>query len=151
MDNSVLFIFAIASLSIILGFIALLSQKIYMDAATGEATEVDVPLFGKIKSNYPALVFAFLGIALAGCAFQKAYPPPLEPWTLTGRFTPPEGKDVDTAGNLTLVHDPVTVTNKIDPKGRYEITVNIPKGRSVEDAFETLNYTSSNGGAYISS
>jgi hypothetical protein len=149
MDNSAYIIFAIASLSIILGFVALLSQRIYLDATTREATEVEVPFFGKIKSNYPALVFAFLGIALAGYAFQKAYPPPIESWTLKGRFAQPEGKDVDVTGTLTLAQDPIVVSNNINTDGRLEIVVNLPKGKSIEEAFETLNYTYAHAGAYI--
>jgi hypothetical protein len=142
-------LFGIAVLSIILGFVALLSQKIYLDATTKQPTEVDIPFLGKLKSNYPALVFVFLGAALAFYAFQKSFPPPNEEWTLKGRFTPPEGKTVDTTGTLTLFQDPVVVRNTIDAHGRFEITVNIPKGKSVEEDFETLNYTYSDGSAQI--
>ena len=84
MVSSAYILFGIALLSIILGFVALLSQKVYLDATTKQPTEVQIPFLGKIKSNYPALVFAFLGAALAFYAFQKSFPlppPPLEDWT----------------------------------------------------------------------
>ena len=151
MDNSVYILFGIALLSIILGFVALLSQRIYLDATTMEATEVDVPFVGKIKSNYPALVFVFLGTVLAVYAFQKSFPPPKQEWTLTGFFAPPEGKLVDPAGTLELRGpDPVVLKNTIDGKtGYFDIRVNIPEGKSVEQVFDTLSYTYSDGSANI--
>ena len=147
--ESAYILFGIALLSIILGFIALLRQKTYLDPTTKEPTEVEVPFLGKIKTNYPALVFVFLGSALAFYAFQKSFPPPKEEWTLKGRFTPPDSKTVDPTGTLTLFQDAVFVRNTIDTHGRFEIAVNIPQGKSVEDVFESLIYTYSDGGAEI--
>jgi hypothetical protein len=147
MDPSAYMLFGIALLSIILGFIALLSQKIYLDPMTKQPTEVDIPFLGKLKSNYPALVFAFLGAALAFYAFQKSYPPPNVEWTLKGRFTHPDGRPVDTSGTLSLI--PVAARNKIDPHGVYEVTVFVPKGKSIESVFEALDYSYSDGRAQI--
>jgi hypothetical protein len=150
--DSAYILFGIAVLSIILGFVALLSQKIYLDATTKEPTEVEVPFLGKIRSNYPALVFVFLGVALAFYAFQRSYPPKKEMWNLEGFFTPPDGKTVDRAGALELRGpDPIVVKNTIDDDktGHFQIWVNIPEGKSVEQVFETLNYTYSDGSAYI--
>ena len=152
MANSAYILFGIAFLSIILGFAALLSQKIYLDATTKQPTEVEVPFLGKIKSNYPALVFVFLGAALAFYGFQKSYPPERKLWTLEGFFTPPDGKTVDTAGTLELRSpDPVILKCKFDDDktGHFEILVNIPEGESVEQIYETLNYTYSGGEAQI--
>ena len=150
--DSAYILFGIAVLSIILGFAALLSQKIYLDPTTNQPTEVEVPFFGKIKSNYPALVFVFLGAALALYGFKQSYPPKKEMWNLEGFFTPPQGRTVDPAGTLELRGpDPIVVTNKIDDDktGHFVILVNIPEGKSVEQVFETLNYTYSAGEAHI--
>ena len=68
-------ILIISIIGIILGFVALITQKIYINPETSEATEVEIPFIGKIKTNYPALVFAFLGFGLAFYVFNKAYPP----------------------------------------------------------------------------
>ena len=152
MASSAYILFGIALLSIILGFVALLSQKTYLDTTTKQPTEVEVPFLGKIKSNYPALVFVFLGAALAFYAFQRSFPPKKEMWTLEGFFTPPDGKTVDRAGTLELRGpDPVVVKNIIDDDktGHFDIWINIPEGKSVEQVFETLNYTYSGGEAQI--
>lgn len=138
--------FGIAVLSIILGFIALLSQKIYIDPTTNQPTEVEVPIIGKIKSNYPALVFVFLGAALAFGAFQILYPQK-DPWIIKGTFTPPSGETVDPAGTLDLT--PVDERKKITPKGIFTINVTIPRGTSLEDVFETVEYTYRGGSARI--
>src|SRR5207248_1160733 len=96
-------VFGIAILSIILGFIALLSQKIYLDPATNQPAEVEVPLLGKIKTNYPALVFVFLGAVLAFGTFQKAFPPAKEEWTLHRTFEPPSGTELDSTSTLLTI------------------------------------------------
>jgi len=49
------------SLRHILGFIALLSSRIYIDQPSNSTGEVEVPFLGKPKGNYPALVFVLLG------------------------------------------------------------------------------------------
>jgi hypothetical protein len=49
---------------VVLGFLALLSQKIYLDPRTNAPVEIDVPILGKMKANYPALIFVFLGCAM---------------------------------------------------------------------------------------
>lgn len=49
----------------ILGSIFLVfKQKILVDRETGKETSVDLPFFGKLKTNYPGLVIFFLGCAL---------------------------------------------------------------------------------------
>jgi hypothetical protein len=148
--DTVEIVFVIAVLSIILGFIALLSQKVYLDAATKQPTEVAVPLLGKIKTNYPALVFVFLGAALTYGAFQKSYSDK-EEWTISGRFTPPSGKTVDAIAVLpSLEFTPgAGMTGTIDAQGHFKIKVHIPKGTSLEKTFETLEYTYSGGNARI--
>jgi hypothetical protein len=41
-------------------FVALLKQKSYLDIRSGEIIEIEVPIFRKMKTNYPALIFVFL-------------------------------------------------------------------------------------------
>ena len=47
-----------------MGFIALLKSKIYLDQDTKEKVQIDIPIFGKFKSNVPSLAFLFLGAFL---------------------------------------------------------------------------------------
>ena len=55
----------LAAILIILGFIALLRQKTYIDSKTKQPTEIEITKLGKFKSNYPALAFVVLGFVLA--------------------------------------------------------------------------------------
>jgi hypothetical protein len=48
---------------VVMGFFALLKQKLYIDSKTNKATEVSLPIVGKMKTNYPALVFVLVGFA----------------------------------------------------------------------------------------
>ena len=40
---------------IVLGFFALLAQRIYIDSGTLTASEIEIPFLGKMKANFPAL------------------------------------------------------------------------------------------------
>ncbi len=48
----------------ILGFIALLSRKIYLHPETKELTEVEVPILGRLRTNIPRWsLFTLLGFS----------------------------------------------------------------------------------------
>ncbi len=51
---------------------ALMKQKVTVNEK-GQVTEVEVPIFGKLKTTYPAVVTAFLGVAL--CAYGATHLP----------------------------------------------------------------------------
>jgi hypothetical protein len=59
-------------------------QKTYLDPETKQPTEIEVPLIGKLKTNYPALIFVFLGIVLAFLTFRTSHAPPKEKWEIEG-------------------------------------------------------------------
>jgi hypothetical protein len=54
MDTPTKWMPILATLSFLLGFVALLSSKIYIDKATNPSLEVDMPFVGKM--NYPSLL-----------------------------------------------------------------------------------------------
>jgi hypothetical protein len=70
MDGATIWALTLGTLGFLLGLIALLTSRIYIDKASNSTVEVDVPLLGKLKGNYPALVFVLLGGAV-------------EPWRYT--------------------------------------------------------------------
>ena len=84
--------FSLSFLSVALGFVALLAQRTYLDKETQKPVEIEIPVFGKMKSNYPALLFVFLGFALAFYAFDKSYPPPKVEWVVTGALKAQDGQ-----------------------------------------------------------
>jgi hypothetical protein len=48
--------------SIIVGAVFVFKQKVYVDRANDDkVTEIDVPLFGKLKTNTPAIALTFVG------------------------------------------------------------------------------------------
>jgi hypothetical protein len=57
-------ILVIAGLAVIGGVIALIRQQVVVDKDTGNVVEVDIPLFGKIRSNYPSVVAVFFGLVM---------------------------------------------------------------------------------------
>ena len=140
--------YGVSVVLVALGFVALLKQKTYIDPATNQPTGIELPVLGKLKTNYPALVFVFLGVGLAAIAFEKSYPPRKVPWTVMGSFLDPSGKGQDWRnGTLTVV--PSDVMAEVSNMGTFRITANIDEGKSFEDAFELIDYSNAAGSALI--
>lgn len=140
--------YAVSLIAILLGFLALLKQKTYIDAATNQPTEIELPLLGKMKSNYPALAFLFLGIGLAIAAFEKSYPPRKVQWTIQGAFLDPIGGSRDFRAG-TLVVRPADVDVEVSNLGKFRITASIDEGRRFDEAFDLIDYSDSTGSAQI--
>ena len=136
----------IGSLLIILGFTALLSQKVYMDARTKQPIEIKIPIFGKLKANYPALAFVFLGCAMTVYGLRSV-PHTKTWWRIDGRIitdVPINFQD----GTLTIIPK----SEKIDvdgATGNFTIEVPIEIGTTFEEAIELIDYTHNLGNAKI--
>lgn len=140
--------YGIAVLLVILGFMALLKQKTYLDPQTNSPIEVEVPFAGKLRTNYPALVFLFLGFALAFYAFHKTYPPPPVEWRIEGSFVTPDDTEIEFSdGTLTLF--PCDVTYGVGARGSFEITAKIRGDQSFEEAFQAIKFTHDKANADI--
>jgi hypothetical protein len=170
-----IYLYVISALSIILGFIALLKQRTYIDADTKQPTEVEVPVLGKLKSNYPALVFVFLGFAASIFAFDRAdrlrrHTQELadnlrrdslnrnlgtDTWTITGDFDMIK-EDPNCTGrkinfeNSRIVLDPTDIVMgpEFEPEGYFEFKINVAKGKSFENAISTMYFTLESGGVF---
>ncbi len=72
---------AISGAFVIIGGIVLIGKrKIYIDQATKKPIEFELPLFGKFKSNTPALALFFFGTFLITYPIMKRpAPPPIAP------------------------------------------------------------------------
>jgi hypothetical protein len=140
--------FAVSLVFVVLGFIALLKQKTYLDNNTRQPVEVDVPVLGKVKTNYPAIVFVVLGFALAFTAFEKTFPARKTEWRILGTLKHPSNQRVDwPAGTLALV--PTEMRVSLSPQGRFEISALVEEGKSIEDVYETLDFSHTIGSAQI--
>jgi hypothetical protein len=150
LNTLVLIAFGLAILSILLGFIALLTQRIYLDVNTQKPVDIDIPLLGKMKTNYPALVFVFLGFFLAFYVLEKQLPPKEKKevdWDIVGTFTDPEINDWHSGGELRLV--PEIIMKNVDPNGRFRISIPIVEGTSFEDKIEKIHYEHRDGQVII--
>jgi hypothetical protein len=130
----------LAALLVVLGFIALLKQKTYLDANTGQTT-VEVPFAGKMTTNVPALAFVFLGFALAIYDGKKASAPgnPAT-WTLKGSFAVPQHSNFTwNSGWVELV--PTKTHVKLSNNGAFEVTTELEEGTFIADAVDALDYT----------
>jgi hypothetical protein len=142
---------ATAILMIVLGFVALLKQKTYVDAATGAVpSEVEVPFFGKLKTNYPALVFVILGTALAWAAFNQwaaTNEKEIEAarkvqWRVSGTLQLPrehKGFPIDWRNGTFTLHP--YLEQEVMPIGTYSLEIVLPAGVAFEDAIEFIDYT----------
>ena len=130
---------------IVLGFVALLKQKTYLDRKSGQTT-IEVPLAGKMTTNFPALVFVFLGFVLALYEGKKA-PVAENPatWTLRGSFHAPSHTNFTwSAGILELI--PTGTHVNMSTKGEFEMTAQAAAGKPIENLVKALVYTHELGG-----
>lgn len=131
---------AVSILSIILGFIALLSQKIYLDAKTQKPTEIKVAFLGKMKTNYPSLIFVFLGFALVFYLLDQHFQTEPVLWKVSGFFTS-EKPDMNWSPTQLSVF-PRDIITKIDKDtGRFDISLGIKKGNTFEEEISVIIYT----------
>lgn len=111
MEN-IFIMYGISSLSIVLGFIALLTQTIYIDRESNQPTEIEIPFLGKLKTNIPSIVFVFLGCGLAFYTFDESFPPKQVDWTIKGLFQNTKNTDFDWRKG-TLTFHPTNIEGEI--------------------------------------
>ena len=146
--NQLYILYGISILSIVFGFVALLKQKTYVDTKTKQPTEIEIPIFGKLKTNYPSLVFLFVGFLLAYFTFDKSFPPKQVEWTIKGSFKKPADRTIQwEEGTFKLI--PCAWEPDISNRGDYEISLKIDEGVSFEDYIEMIDYSHPLGNAQI--
>ena len=142
-------LFGVAFVLIVLGFVALLMQRTYLDAKTRKPVEIKLPVLGKLKANYPALVFVFLGAFLAHVAFANSFPPRRVEWTLTGSLKHPANKKVDWPRGHDLALVPNVVKERVGDNGEFELVAVIDEGKRIEDVFELLVFNHPEGSVRV--
>lgn len=150
MNPSLYILYGISLVCIVLGFTALLKQKTYIDSETKEPTEVELPILGKMKTNYPSLIFLAMGIFLAAFVFNKSYSPTkrMNDWVITGRLVDTTHSiDNFSFGELKII--PKDVEDKISPNGTFEIRMQLEEGHEFEDEVENITYTNKNFSVYL--
>lgn len=149
MDTTTISALSLACLMIVLGFIALLFTKIYVADGTGVPSEIDVPIIGKLKTNYPALIFVILGSALAAYAIKSNADSQLDTWVVTGQIQMPPGSDKQIFQMGTVEAVPVSIPPRIEDTGNYTLHVQLKHGEDFEKAISQISYTNDLGSACI--
>ena len=142
------FALGISVLSIVLGFIALLTQKIYIDSRTNTLTEVEIPLFGKMKTNFPALIFVFLGFALIFFVVEK-FNIQKEDWLITGSLQTVEGREIDWGKGVLELFPCDIKESEIGKNGNFRILASIEKGKTFEDIIERVHFDHPGGASFV--
>ena len=132
--------FILSFIIISLGGLCLILQKVYkVDTETGEQTTVDLPFFGKLSTNYPALAFVFIGAGLAFFTFNKTYMV-TENWSISGQIKPPPGMEkVKWEGGKIHLSPPLIDWN-VKVNGEFDISGILPKNKTFEDVVEQIAY-----------
>lgn len=146
--TTIIVMYGISVLSILLGFIALLAQRIYLDSETSQPTQLIVPFLGKVKTNYPALIFVILGFSMAYIAFDKSYERPKVAWTIEGSLKMPANGHLDWAEGTLSIH-PADFQLEVSPTGKFRVNANLPEGQTFEDVVEFIDYSNKKGSAKI--
>jgi hypothetical protein len=127
---------------IIIGGISLFIQKVYrLDGDKGTATVVELPFFGKLTTNYPALAFVFIGAAMAIYTLGRTSEVGSEDWVITGKFTAPTSESVQWDGTVSVSPRRFETTD-IRGSGDFELQGSIRKGEAFEDVVKQITYTS---------
>jgi hypothetical protein len=139
---------AVAVLAILLGFVALLLQKNYLDVNNNMKTEVEVPLFGKMTTNFPALVFLFIGAAIIGVvAYRAPSAPPasIVIWSVSAPAVQLAGgveikkADWDTKFKVNLLPDNHPGLDlKRENEGHFTLNLPLIEGTSFEQAVKEI-------------
>lgn len=136
----IVLIFSLSALSIILGFIALLTQKIYIDSDSKQLTQIEIPIIGKMKTNYPALIFVIGGLVLAYITIDQSFPPRKISWEIRGSFISENSGNIDW-DNGTLAVFPVDFKTSVRSDGVFIIQADIDEGKTFEEIVQYIDYS----------
>ena len=138
--------YVLSALVLALGGVSLFVQKVYkVDKDTGEEIQIELPWFGKLRTNYPALAFAFIGVAMAIFTFNRTVEV-TDQWVISGSFKAPDASAIDwSKGILTLY--PKQFIPDIQPDGSFHIELPLPRTRQFEDIIKSISYFNWSGNA----
>jgi hypothetical protein len=135
---------------VVMGFFALLKQKLYIDSKTNKATEVSLPIVGKMKTNYPALVFVLVGFASMYPIYSFKQPDidAKDDYLVKGRIeisqpsTTGENRgsaaSPDFSTSIIMPFPSDVIDSQVESDGTFSMTIKVPKGRTFEDYVQTL-------------
>ncbi len=130
--------YVLSALVLALGGVSLFVQKVYADQETGTKIEVELPLLGKLRTNYPALAFVFIGAGMATFTFNRTFEVK-DQWVISGSFKTADSRAIDwTKGVLTLY--PRQANPILERDGSFHVELILPRSRKFEDEFGQISY-----------
>lgn len=103
-------------------------------------TDVELPLIGKIKTNYPALCFVIIAGVLALYAFQGREREGRDAWTISGQFLANPGEEVQWENGELKLLPVLYYPSSANPDGTFDLKVDIPRGKTFEDTYDSIVY-----------
>lgn len=141
-------LYILAALIILLGGLSLVLQKVYkVGTEKGEKTVIDVPFFGKLTTNYPAIAFVFIGSILAAYTYDKAVDleysklEQTDEWFISGRLVPPTGHVVKYERGHLSYQKPKCTPQGPDINGFFSYTCDIKKGVPIEEEIKQIDFS----------
>jgi len=145
--QAMVYIFSLIAL--VLGFIAFVTQKAYVDSASGQVIEIEVSGIGRFKTNIPALVFVVGGIGLAAFAYFPYFRDSIhfEPWTIEGTFrskdeaSPLTSNEINNLNTGVISFQPSRTREPASIHGgTFRFQYEIPEGKDFEHEIYTIQY-----------
>jgi hypothetical protein len=137
----------IFGLCVITSCISLFFQKIYFDPNIMKPIEVEVPILGKVKSNYPAVIFLVVGVAGILTVVNIYKEPEIQPnkdWTISIEMRTPRGIPVDLRYcDINIAPSEPKITKRTE-NGQLEVIAKLPIGKKPEDLISFIKITGPN-------
>ncbi len=138
-------------LSLILGFIALIKQKIYVDQDNNSITHIELPILGKLSTNYPALIFIFFSFGSIYLLYQYAIKIEFKDknyeWRIQGSINLVDSETGDAVNNLydlsKFTVRSVPPSENIGSKGHFDYKHRFRYFNSPESGLNSLIISSS--------
>jgi hypothetical protein len=143
----------IAVLALCLGFFALLRQHTYLDPKTNAPIEIELPLLGRMKANYPALIFPFIA-AFFGYLGYISQETQRTPWSVAGSVNYADGTLLNIADwkdlQIKVIPDRYNSTVNKDNAGRFTIAPALLDGFNFEDEIISVTFSLNKNPEYLS-
>ncbi|MDH2407008.1 hypothetical protein QCM77_45420 [Bradyrhizobium sp. SSUT18] len=144
----------IAVLALCLGFFALLRQHTYLDLKTSAPVDIELPILGRMKANYPALVFPFIAAFFGQLAYISRELPRTQ-WSVAGTVGYADGNPLNSADwnglQIKVLPDRYNTTvSKDNAGGRFKITPALLDGYNFEDEIISVIFSLSKDTEYLS-
>ena len=139
-----IYLLLVSVLALFLGFFALLSQKTYLDAETQAPIEIELPFFGKMKANYPAVIFLFIA-GMFGYFAYWSRDLPRDQWSVVGSVGYGNGDLLDAADwqklQIKVIPDRYNSTVSKDSAGHFTIAPDLPVGINFEQEITSVIFS----------